>query len=50
MQDALQATQVRKDFSRFIDTVIHDKPQAVKRNHDVFWSLYQTMVTEAFFG
>ncbi|MFT8312213.1 MAG: hypothetical protein ABF629_13710 [Sporolactobacillus sp.] len=50
MQDTLQATQVRKDFSRFVDAVIHDKPQAVKRNHDVFWSLSQTMMTEVFSG
>lgn len=50
MQDLLSATQVRNEFSQFVDTVIHVKPQAVKRNRDVFWSISQKITTELLAG
>lgn len=50
MQNLLSATQVRADFSQFIDNVVHVKPQAVKRNRDVFWSISQKVTTELLAG
>ncbi|RYD06063.1 hypothetical protein N752_05920 [Desulforamulus aquiferis] len=38
MQEVLNATDVRKDWGRFIDTVVREKPQMVKRNRDYFIS------------
>ena len=38
MQNALNATEVRANFGWFIDTVVREKPQAVKRNRDVIVS------------
>jgi len=35
MQELLNATEVRANFSEFIDTVVREKPRAVKRNRDV---------------
>jgi len=35
----LNATEVRKDFSRFIDSVVRDKPMVFKRNRDYIMSL-----------
>jgi len=35
MQAVLSATNVRKDWSRFIDTVVHGRPLAVQRNRDI---------------
>lgn len=35
MQTVLNATEVRANFGGFIDTVVRDKPQAIKRNRDV---------------
>ena len=34
MQEILTATEVRKNWSGFIDGVIHSKPSFVRRNHD----------------
>ncbi|WNF25293.1 hypothetical protein [Mesobacillus jeotgali] len=50
MQDLLSATQVRADFSRFVDNVVHVKPFAVKRNRDVFWSISQQITLELLAG
>lgn len=50
MQDLLSATEVRADFSRFIDNVVHVKPLAVKRNRDVFWSISQQITLELLSG
>ncbi len=36
MEALLNATDVRKDWGRFIDTVVHVRPQFVKRNRDTF--------------
>lgn len=38
MQPTL-ATDVRKNWGEFIDSVVRDKPQLVKRNRDLFLSL-----------
>ena len=35
MQSVLNATEVRANFGLFIDNVVREKPQAVKRNRDV---------------
>lgn len=34
MQGAISSTDVRKYWSKFLDTVIYEKPQIVKRNRD----------------
>lgn len=46
VQEVLNATAVRNDFSKFIDSVVHVKPQVVKRNRDVFWSFSQEITSE----
>ena len=35
MESVLSATQVRANFGEFIDTVVREKPQLVKRNRDI---------------
>jgi len=35
MQTVLNATDVRANFGGFIDTIVREKPQAIKRNRDV---------------
>ncbi len=35
MQTVLNATDVRANFGEFIDTIVREKPQAIKRNRDV---------------
>ena len=35
MQTVLNATEVRANFGGFIDTIVREKPQAIKRNRDV---------------
>ncbi len=39
MVQALQATDVRNDWSQFIDGIVHGRPQVIKRNHDYILSL-----------
>ena len=39
MKGVLNATDVRKNWGRFIDTVIYEKPKIVKRNRDFLISL-----------
>lgn len=36
MQDVMSATEVRKEWSTWIDRVIREKPSVVKRTHDCF--------------
>ena len=36
METLLNATDVRKDWGHFIDTVVRVRPQFVKRNRDTF--------------
>ena len=38
MQELLNATEVRANFSEFIDNVIREKPRAIKRNRDVVFT------------
>lgn len=38
MRHILNATDVRANFGLFIDTVVRDKPQVVKRNRDIIMS------------
>ncbi|NLB88279.1 MAG: hypothetical protein GX790_03505 [Syntrophomonadaceae bacterium] len=35
----INATDVRKDFSQFIDTVVREKPLVIKRNRDYILSI-----------
>lgn len=44
MQGILNATTVRQEFSQFVDSVVREKPQAVKRNRDIFWSISHDML------
>lgn len=46
MQDVLNATDVRKHFGPFIDSVVREKPRAVKRNRDVIWSFSEELTNE----
>lgn len=46
MQGILNATAVRQDFSQFVDTVVRERPQAVKRNRDMFWSISHEMLVD----
>jgi predicted RNase H-like HicB family nuclease len=39
MEDVLNATDVRAEFSKFIDSVVREKPRAIKRNRDIVMSL-----------
>ncbi len=39
MQKVLNATDVRKEWGKFIDEVVRIRPQMVKRNRDYFLSL-----------
>lgn len=39
MKEVLNATDVRKEWGKFIDTVVHEKPSLVKRNRDHFLAL-----------
>ena len=39
MLTAKRATTVRKDFSRFIDGVVHERPALVQRNRDLLAAL-----------
>lgn len=39
MQAVLNATDVRKDWGQFIDGVVRNRPQFVKRNRDFFAAL-----------
>jgi predicted RNase H-like HicB family nuclease len=47
MQTALSATEVRANFGQFIDNVVHQKPQVVKRNRDIIVALSQTYLKDA---
>lgn len=50
VQKLLYTSWVRNNFSQFIDSVVNVKPQAVKRNHDVFWCISQKMMEELLAG
>jgi predicted RNase H-like HicB family nuclease len=46
MQTVLNATDVRANFGGFIDTIIREKPQAIKRNRDVIMAFSKQHMKE----
>ncbi|MCD9025099.1 hypothetical protein [Cohnella silvisoli] len=46
MQTVLNATDVRANFGEFIDTIVREKPQAVKRNRDVIMAISKQQMKE----
>jgi predicted RNase H-like HicB family nuclease len=46
MQTVLNATEVRANFGEFIDTVVREKPQAIKRNRDVIMAYSKQQMKE----
>jgi predicted RNase H-like HicB family nuclease len=46
MQTVLNATDVRANFGGFIDTIVREKPQAVKRNRDVIMAFSKQQMKE----
>ena len=46
MQTILNATDVRANFGGFIDTIVREKPQAVKRNRDVIMAFSKQQMKE----
>ncbi len=47
MENLLNATDVRANFSSFIDTVVREKPQIIKRNRDIIISFSKEQIVEA---
>jgi predicted RNase H-like HicB family nuclease len=46
MQTLLNATEVRANFGGFIDSIVREKPQAVKRNRDVIMAFSKEQMKE----
>jgi predicted RNase H-like HicB family nuclease len=46
MQTVLNATDVRANFGGFIDTIVREKPQAIKRNRDVIMAFSKPHMKE----
>ncbi|GLI09294.1 hypothetical protein YDYSG_53260 [Paenibacillus tyrfis] len=46
MQTLLNATEVRANFGGFIDSVVREKPQAIKRNRDVIMAFSKQQMKE----
>lgn len=46
MEAILNATDARANFSSFIDTVVREKPQAVRRNRDIFFSFSEEQLRD----
>lgn len=46
MQTVLNATDVRANFGGFIDTIVREKPQAIKRNRDVILAFSKQQMKE----
>lgn len=46
MQTILNATDVRANFGEFIDTIVREKPQAIKRNRDVIMAFSKQQMKE----
>jgi predicted RNase H-like HicB family nuclease len=46
MQTILNATEVRANFGGFIDTIVREKPQAVKRNRDIIMAFSKQQMKE----
>jgi hypothetical protein len=46
MQKTLNATDVRANFGEFIDIIVREKPQAIKRNRDVIMAFSKQQMKE----
>lgn len=46
MQTVLNATEVRANFGGFIDTIVREKPQAIKRDRDVIMAFSKQRLKE----
>ncbi|TDF97054.1 hypothetical protein [Paenibacillus piri] len=46
MQKILNATDVRANFGGFIDTIVREKPQAIKRNRDIIMAFSKQQMKE----
>jgi predicted RNase H-like HicB family nuclease len=46
MKTVLNATDVRANFGGFIDTIVREKPQAIKRNRDVIMAISKQHMKE----
>lgn len=46
MKTVLNATDVRANFGGFIDTIVREKPQAIKRNRDVIMAFSKQQTKE----
>jgi predicted RNase H-like HicB family nuclease len=46
MQSMLNATEVRANFGGFIDTIVREKPQAIKRNRDIIMAFSKQQMKE----
>lgn len=46
MQTVLNATDVRANFGGFIDTIVREKPQAIKRNRDIIMAFSKQQMKE----
>jgi predicted RNase H-like HicB family nuclease len=46
MRTILNATEVRANFGGFIDTIVREKPQAIKRNRDVIMAFSKQQMKE----
>ena len=46
MQTVLNATDVRANFGEFIDTIVREKPQAIKRNRDIIMAFSKQQMKE----
>ena len=46
MQTVLNATDVRANFGSFIDAIVREKPQAIKRNRDVIMAFSKQQIQE----
>lgn len=46
MQSILNATDVRANFGGFIDTIVRERPQAIRRNRDVILAFSKQQMKE----
>lgn len=46
MQSAINSTEVRKNWSSFLDSVIRERPQAIKRNRDFIFALNERQLRQ----
>jgi ribonucleotide monophosphatase NagD (HAD superfamily) len=46
MQLAINSTEVRKNWSSFLDSVIRERPQVIKRNRDFIFALNESQLRQ----